>query len=545
MNVPIESNIDPQLLCAMVNDAQPGPNYVHKTVPVESNLNFSAWEKYGHIITPGDPYLLDQLVWGFPTGVENPEKLSVPCTNHRTARENPAIVEEYILKHTQTKAVYGPFSHNPLSVPITVSPLQVAFSSSGKPRVCNDLSFGPCSVNSLISTKWDDYPGYFGDLELPKIDALVQAVLDRGPTCLLWKTDYSSYYKQLNTDPGHLPQLAFAYDGKVYFENRLPFGLRSSCLNAQRVTNAVIKIYDVTTKSTAFISGYIDDCIGCSYCDAAATDYSNFIDLNHELGLALTDPKCVTPCPCLVWIGLECDVLASKLRIPQDKLHRIIQFLKAWLEKRRASKTDLQAILGVLNHAAAAIIVGRAFTGHIMDLIRESEFPIDLPAEFYQDIQFWLYFLQGECSDGFTLKTPILIPHDHLVQVAFSGDLFAVKILDSTKIYQVVDQDIEIDHACLYIFAFWKATLVAAPRFPGTWITCGVLHESAVKTINRARNVSVKLRPMVRHTWSIQAQHDMVIRAKKVICERPIDIVLRAAEHGIPVSYKSVPDITL
>ena len=540
LDVPDFPNIDSSDICALVNLATPGPNYITQAAPIHSDLNFEAWEKYSHIFSPSDPSLLQQLKWGFPTGVDQPENLSVPFTNHLSARKNPQIVEQYIQKHLPSKALYGPFDANPLDKPVTVSPLQVAFSSSGKSRVCNDLSYGQCSVNSLISSQWNDFPGYFGDLELPRIDCLVRAIIDKGPTCLLWKTDYSAFYKQLSIDPGDLPQLAFAFSGKLYFEARLPFGLRSSCLNAQRVTNAVLKIY--STMSPAFVAGYIDDVVGCSHATNAVVEYSSFRGLNKELGLATTEPKCVSPCPALVWIGLECDAAAMKLRLPQDKLLRIIEFLSKWLEQTRASKSDIQAILGVLNHAAAAIIVGRAFTGHILDLLKEKEFPITLPEAFYRDVQFWLHLLQTDISDGFSMKTPTLIPIDHLVQIAIDSDMFAVRVLDVTQIFQVQESDIDIDHKCLYILAFCKATQLAASRFPRTWITCGVMTENAVRTINRAHNVCDELRPIVRATWAIQAAHDMVIRARKVICERPIDRVLRSADSGNKISRHDIMD---
>ena len=539
MQVPDTPNIDPISLADMVSRAKPGPNFIQKSVLVISSLNLQAWEKYYDIYAPSDPSLLDQLRYGFPTGVEDPSKLSVPFTNHASSRSHPHIVEEYINKHIQSGAIFGPFQANPLNEPIVVSPLQVAFSSTGKARVCNDLSYGHCSVNSLISSAWDEYPGYTGDLELPRIDALVRAVLERGPGCMIWKTDYSAYYKQLNSDPGDLPHLAFAFDNRVYFESRLPFGLRSSCLNAQRVTNAVILIFE--TKSRAFLAGYIDDCVGCSIVAMATYDYTTFRQLNRELGLTTTDPKCVAPCFALVWIGLECDTQDMKLRIPEDKRSRLIQFLQQWLEKVRASKTELQAILGVLNHAAAAIIVGRAFTSHITDLLSESEFPITLPTAFYEDVQLWMHFLQSEIANSFSLKSPIYIPVDHLVQVAIDADLFAVRVLDHTQIFQVIDTDIDIDHACLYVLAFWKVSELAAPKFPGTWLTCGVMTEVSVKTINRARKVCDALRHVVRYTWALQAKWDMVIRAKKVICERDIDRVIRSASTGTPVSYKHVP----
>ena len=148
---PQEPNIASGDLRTLVSSARPGPNYITKSAHIESNLNFEAWKKYSDIISLTDPTLIDQLMWGFPTRVTDPSSLSVPFTNHTSARENPRVVQDYRLKHLDTKALYGPFDTNSLDVPIIVSPLQVAFSSLGKARVCNDLSYGAVSVNSQIS----------------------------------------------------------------------------------------------------------------------------------------------------------------------------------------------------------------------------------------------------------------------------------------------------------------------------------------------------------------------------------------------------------
>ena len=538
LNVPDYPNVPPATLRAMVESASPGPNFVNKTVQIHSALNFESWENYASVYSAEDPSLLDQLKWGFPTGATNKDDISVPFTNHKTAIRNPEIVEEYVTKHMASKAIYGPYDVNPLNCNIVISPLQVAFSSSGKARVCNDLSFGEVSVNSCISAEWDQFPGYDGTLELPNIDCVVQAVLDAGKGCKLWKTDFSSFYKQLAVDPADLPLLGFAYAGKIYFEARLPFGLRSSCLNAQRVTKAVIKIFH--SKRKAFMAGFIDDCIGVSKQEVARVDYDTFCDVTDEVGLTRTAPKCVPPVECLVWIGIEVDTVQMCLRVPQDKVDRVVQFLREWLDRKVVKKRDIQVLLGVLNHIASVIVVGRAFTGHILDILRNNEFPVVVPEQLFRDVDLWLHLLLDGSANRNTLKSPILIPYDHLVQVAFAGTLVAVKILETTHVFKIMD-DIPMDSGIAYVYAFWQAAILAAARFPGTWLTCIVLTVRDVNVINRARNIVPVLRPMVRHTWCLQAQNDMVFRAKKGICERPIDKMVRELNDGVPISYKMVP----
>ena len=370
MNVPSSSNIDPDLLRTLVNKAQPGPNFINKQIAPQSSLNIEAWSKFADIFSPSDSTLLEQLQWGFPTGVPEDALLSVPFTNHASARKHPAIVEEYINKHLRSNAIYGPFSCNPLDIDIIVSPIQVAFSNSGKARVCNDLSYGEFSVNSVISPDWNDYPGFEGEFSLPCADDLIQAILDIGPGAMLWKTDFSSYYKQLPTDMAQINTLAFVYDNRIYFEARLPFGMRSSCLNAQRTTRAAITIF--RSKSKSFATGYVDDVIGASRRLCARVDYDLFWSVSDELGLEKTLAKCVPPVTSVVWIGLLFDTILMEISLPVEKLERIIDMLKQWLSKEHGSKTALQSLLGTLNHAASVVVIGRAFTGHIMDLIRES-----------------------------------------------------------------------------------------------------------------------------------------------------------------------------
>ena len=106
-----------------------------------------------------------------------------------------------------------------------------AFSQSGKPRVCYDLSYGEHSVNSAISGVCSDYPGYDGDFSLPNANTVVQAILDIGLGARLWKTDVSAYCKQLITDMAQINMLAFVYDNKLYFESRLPLGMRQNIAN--------------------------------------------------------------------------------------------------------------------------------------------------------------------------------------------------------------------------------------------------------------------------------------------------------------------------
>ena len=539
MQVPSEPNIIPNELRDIVAAARPGPNFITHNIKPHSSLNLEAWKYYAPIYTESDPTLLQQLIWGFPTGVPDEAILSVPFTNHTSARRHPDIVEQYINKHISTKALYGPFSVNPLDISIIVSPLQVAFSRSGKPRVVNDLSYGDHSVNESISSDWSQYPGYQGDLTLPTSDILVDAILRVGKDALLWKTDFAAYYKQLNIDLAYLHQLAFAFDNKIYFESRLPFGLRTSCLNAQRVSQAAIKIYN--SKSPSFATAYVDDCIGCSPSVRAQKDFDLFWEVTEELGMQKTLEKCQSPSSCVVWTGLQYDTIHMEISLPNEKKDRIIELLEEWLTKNHSSKSALQSLLGTLNHACSVIIVGRAFSGHIMDLIRADQFPIHLDQNFKSDVRFWLSFLRDTTVCKSSFKSPHTLSCDSVLQVAVHRNTFAVRIHDDIGYFKC-EYDENCDPCITYIFALWMASMMLADIANKQWITIIVPTVKVLHNINRARAVTPDLRPMVRQTWWVQATRDFVIRAKLGQCDRLIDRMLRQNVDFTELTKNTVPD---
>ena len=136
---------------------------------------------------------------------------------------------------------------------------------------------------------------------------------------------------------------------------------------------------------------------------------------------------------------------------------RIIAALIEWLSTSHSSKSRLQSLLGTLNHAASAIIVGRAFTGHILDLIKADVFPVELTREFYLDVEFWLRFLQSDHSVQMTFKCPTDLPCDMLIALSTHGNLIALRIGQSTQVFHITD-DIPKLSEVPYVYAFWLAT---------------------------------------------------------------------------------------
>ena len=133
------------------------PNYKGCCIPIPSNrLNISLWREL--LIDYDDQIVCDFLEFGFPLDFDKSVELHTDeRRNHKGARDYREFVTEYIDKEVSRCRIAGPFTSNPFSVPIMVSPLNsVPKSSLIERRIIVDLSWpkGAGSVNSGISKEF-------------------------------------------------------------------------------------------------------------------------------------------------------------------------------------------------------------------------------------------------------------------------------------------------------------------------------------------------------------------------------------------------------
>ena len=125
--------------------------------------------------------LITGLREGFFTGISEPplaHVASLECPNNLSAKEQPKIVSQLIMKEVKKGFLVGPFRTPPLSL-YTVSPLGLAEGTySRKMRLIVDLSAPHnsdkhTSLNELINT--EEY-----SLSYVKLDDATQGILNRG-----------------------------------------------------------------------------------------------------------------------------------------------------------------------------------------------------------------------------------------------------------------------------------------------------------------------------------------------------------------------------
>ena len=70
--------------------------------------------------------------------------------------------------------------------------------------------------------------------------------------------------------------------------------------------------------------------------------------LLQDLGLPVSERKLEAPCRELTCLGIVFDISCQQIRIPQLKLLEVITLCSEWSHKTRATKHQLQSLIGKL-----------------------------------------------------------------------------------------------------------------------------------------------------------------------------------------------------
>ena len=121
----------------------------------------------------------------------------------------------------------------------------------------------------------------------------------------------------------------------------------------------------------------------------------------HSAGSTIANHKRDGPTTCLTFLGIEIEALAFQIRLPADKLSRLVSLLDEWSSKRWCLQKELESLCGVLNHACKVVRAGRSFLRRMLDLLHETchpprgRKPIRLNASFRSDLAWWQAFAQS------------------------------------------------------------------------------------------------------------------------------------------------------
>lgn len=367
--------------------------------PVRTPLNHQAWEAAlrDHPDRAYARYIITGISNGFRIGFDCSHPLQSAPRNMLSAQEHPEVVGAYLYKERAAGRLLGPFLPESIGV---LPPLQInrfgvipKGHNTGKWRLITDMSYPPGqSVNDGIDPA-------LCSLSYTSVDAVAAMVTLYPPGALLAKVDIESAYRLVPVHPSDRPLQAMEWEGAIYIDPMLPFGLRS----APKIFNALADGLEWCLRRQGIhnIAHYLDDfiVIGPPQSQECALALELLEEVCATLGVPLAHHKRDGPTTCLTFLGIEVDTVASELRLPQEKLTRLQFLLTEWGDRKVCHRRELESLVGILNHACKVVRAGRSFLRRMLDLLKGGQHhrlhphPIRLNRSFRSDLMWWRLFV--------------------------------------------------------------------------------------------------------------------------------------------------------
>ena len=337
-------------------------------------------------------YILSGIANGFRIGFDRHCPLRQP--HYTMLTQNPSIIAEYLQREVALGRMKclpstGLGCHRGVHLsPIGAIPKK---HRPGKWRLIVDLSSpSNASVNDGISSEWSS-------LKYPTVDHLSTLILQEGKGAFLVKADLKEAYRMIPVHPHDQLLLGVEWDGAIFTDMALPFGLRSAPKIFSAVADALQWI--LVHKGVKNILHYLDDFILVAGSLAEANAQKEIlISTCSALGVPLEPTKLEGPSTCLTFLGIEFDTVALQLRLPMDKLLRMKAELNSAITRKCMKKRDLQSLTGLLQHATKVIQPGRPFLQRLYALQSVGSFPhhqIRLNIAARADIIWWHTFVDS------------------------------------------------------------------------------------------------------------------------------------------------------
>ena len=198
--------------------------------------------------------------------------------------------------------------------------------------------------------------------------------------------------------------------GKMVFfvDKCLPFGTSISCALFQKFSDVLqfITQYRINGNIYEVLTNYLDDFL---FLAASILECNSqvliFLNICESIGCPVSLEKTEWGTYVIIFFGILLNGIYRYLCVPVDKKNKVLQSLHWFLDHRKATIKQIQALTGLLNFLNKAIVSGRAFTRQIyvkLTLVDSKGRPlwevhhVKIDKEFKDDCEVWVRFLSND-----------------------------------------------------------------------------------------------------------------------------------------------------
>ena len=330
-----------------------------------------------------------------------------------SALEHRDVVSEYLEHEVQLNRVANLGSKEfASSLNVHCSPFGV-IPKKGRPgrwRLIIDLSSPENhSVNDGISKD-------LASLSYMSIDSVIAVVMEMGRGTMLAKMDVKQAFRNIPVRPEDRALLGMEWEGNIYVDKVLPFGLRSAPLLFSVVADALAWI--MRQRGATWLDHYVDDFITAG--SPSTRECHNNVSIMREVfdltGTPTEPEKDEGPATVIAVLGIELDTVAMEVRLPPGKLAELKSSLADWCGRKACRKRELLSLIGSLSHASKAVRAGRSFLRRLIDLsttVKRLDRHIRLSVSARSDIQWWNQYCSG--WNGISMMSTVSMNRPNIV----------------------------------------------------------------------------------------------------------------------------------
>ena len=298
-------------------------------------------------------YILNGIQKGFRIGFDRRLSLVSACSNLHC--DNPSKVTEYLTREVALHRMWK-YPVGAVLMGIHLSPLGLIPKKNkpGKWRMIADLSSPKdSSVNDGICTE-------LASLQYTSIDDLAALIVAEGKGSFLVKADIKEAYRMVPVHPEDQHLLGVRWNGSIYTDKVLPFGLRSAPKNFSAVADVLLWI--LNKRGIAKGLHYLDDFVLVARdMNAALRQKQVLLSTFESLQVPIESSKLEGPATCLTFLGIEIDTERLQLRLPHKKLTDLKSSLAANIGCPSIWKNEVERLTGLLQFACKVVRPGRPF----------------------------------------------------------------------------------------------------------------------------------------------------------------------------------------
>ncbi len=244
------------------------------------------------------------------------------------------------------------------------------------------------------------------------------------------------------------------------------------------------------------------------------------LTLLKKLRLPISISKLFEPAQCIPCLGIDIDINKGTLSIPTEKLDEIQNICNKWLNVSKATKNQLQSLVGSLIYVHKCVRPARLFINRILAVLRAApdKGKVILGHGFKRDVSWFVSFLAVFNGSVYFYKR--LTPANNNIHL--DACLSGIGAVWQGRVYSVPvalvvsrSQSLTIVH--LEMLNILVALRIWAPFWQGMQICIHCDNEAVVSSLNSGRGRDPYLLAVSRNIWLAATSADIEIHFRHLL----------------------------